>query len=185
MNLDLIKKEDYRKVFCDIWNLMEDCGYEKLNDSEWEKFVNETTQLSHSYREKGEDIDLFFRDLTSGLEQYYERKEKKKEQDIESSKNNTEIDDRTAVYNILQDVWRLTCNYEMNGLSGIRQELYNAESGRLLQKYSDCSNEINSLCRIMVASVTALYARIEGKRGLRSWNIYNSETPAGIIEQSN
>lgn len=64
-----MKTHAYR-VFVDIWRLSYKYGFQKLNDSQWEDFVNRGNWLYRKY--KGTPVGPLFRYLFMAVQNYYE-----------------------------------------------------------------------------------------------------------------
>lgn len=174
----MVEKECCKRVLNDIWKLMESSGYRSLDDSEWEKLLDEASRLSWLYRERDQNTSLFFRDLVAGITDYYVQKNSPAaadNRDVHDVSETAVIDDRTAAFNLVQDIWRLTGNYEYKKLDGIFIDLFNKESDNIIKKYKNCSKEINNLCGSMIDSVRALYARIDSGAEVRPWTLQKKE----------
>ena len=69
---------DEKKIVYDvvlsIWNLAKEHGFEKLTEEQWESLLEKAMALEKQFKQKGETIDLLFRDMFDSLQKYYERK---------------------------------------------------------------------------------------------------------------
>ena len=61
-------------VILSIWNLAKEHGFENLTNEQWDSLLEKAMALEKQFKQKGETIDLLFRDMFDSLQKYYERK---------------------------------------------------------------------------------------------------------------
>lgn len=62
------------EVIISIWEMFKKYGFEKLTDSQWENLIEDAEIKRKEFKEKGEQIELLFRDMFWCIENYYEDK---------------------------------------------------------------------------------------------------------------
>ena len=62
------------EVIISIWEMFKKYGFEKLTDSQWENLIEDAEIKRKEFKEKGEQIELLFRDMFWCIENYYEEK---------------------------------------------------------------------------------------------------------------
>lgn len=74
------------------------------------------------------------------------------------------MDDRTAIYNLQRDMWRLTEKYRYEKLTDEQWEKF-VEDGYVLQeKYRKVNRDIELLMRDMFRAVQEYYVRKKGRK---------------------
>lgn len=71
--------DGYRQMYeaiTDIWGLWKKYGNGRLNDVQWEAFLNDGQQIQKKHAAVDDQTDQFFRDMFVALRKYYERKKK-------------------------------------------------------------------------------------------------------------
>lgn len=63
------------EVIISIWEMFKKYGFEKLTDVQWENLIEDAEIKRKEFKEKGEQIELLFRDMFWCIENYYEDKE--------------------------------------------------------------------------------------------------------------
>lgn len=64
------------EVITSIWEMFKKYGFEKLNDEQWENLIEDAEIKRKEFMEKGESIDMLFRDMFWCVGNYYEGKGK-------------------------------------------------------------------------------------------------------------
>ena len=64
------------EVIISIWEMFKKYGFEKLTDVQWENLIEDAEIKRKEFKEKGEQIELLFRDMFWCIENYYEGKGK-------------------------------------------------------------------------------------------------------------
>lgn len=62
------------EVIISIWEMFKKYGFEKLTDVQWENLIEDAEIKRKEFKEKGEQIELLFRDMFWCIENYYEDK---------------------------------------------------------------------------------------------------------------
>ena len=64
------------EVIISIWEMFKKYGFEKMSDAQWENFIEDAEIKRKEFKEKGELIELLYRDMFLCIENYYEEKGK-------------------------------------------------------------------------------------------------------------
>lgn len=134
-----------REIFISLWQIMEQAGYSCLDDQHWEELIAKFSSLYGNYKDMESPAKNLCRGAVFSLQKFYQRKS--------SSNTPAAIDDRTAIYNLFQDIVSIC---EANGPMN---------AGALKAKYSVCSPEVRELADEMVQAVKA--CQMEENNGKR------------------
>ena len=64
------------EVIISIWEMFKKYGFEKISDAQWENLIEDAEIKRKEFKEKGELIELLYRDMFLCIENYYEEKGK-------------------------------------------------------------------------------------------------------------
>lgn len=134
-------------ILIDLQYMMRVYGYGKLSDQQWEALVSDSEKIYVKYKECDERIVMLFRNLYSGVRNFYCRP------------NQLEISDvKKVMSDIFKDIWWFTERYGYQELNPDQLKLYRNNIERFRAKYGVYGENVTLLSADVIKTLNIFYS---------------------------